>query len=206
MQIMLVRHGQSVGNIGGHFSHAEHDQLTNLGHEQAAALAKRLADEGIDHICCSPLKRAAQTIIPFLEGDDREAEIWPELAECSWHPEPSVPAETWREEACTLNEALLTRMRFRDGRAIQPVADEDYAEGLLRVRQCRELLRERFADEDTILLVSHGHFIREFLNVVLECGTRVRFPQVNTALTRLTLGRPPVLQYSNCTLHLASFG
>ena len=58
MRLLLVRHGDP---------NYELDCLTELGHEQAKIVAKRLLREGIQEIYCSPLGRARQTAQPFAE-------------------------------------------------------------------------------------------------------------------------------------------
>ena len=55
MRIIFVRHGEPD---------YEHDCLTENGVRQADLAAKRLKDEGIEEIYCSPLGRAVQTAQP----------------------------------------------------------------------------------------------------------------------------------------------
>ena len=55
MLLFYVRHGDPIYNP---------DSLTDLGHEQAKALAKRLMLHGIDEIYASTSTRATQTAIP----------------------------------------------------------------------------------------------------------------------------------------------
>ena len=58
MKLILVRHGEP---------NYELDCLTELGHKQAKVVAKRLMEEGIEEIYCSPQGRAQQTAQPFAE-------------------------------------------------------------------------------------------------------------------------------------------
>ena len=61
MKLIIVRHGETVGNateiIEGHLP----GKLSQKGIEQAKKLASRLKDEPIDHIFCSDLTRAIET-------------------------------------------------------------------------------------------------------------------------------------------------
>ncbi|MGC4190997.1 MAG: histidine phosphatase family protein [Thermomicrobiales bacterium] len=61
MRMLLIRHGQSLGNIEGRIQDAV-DPLTDLGRVQARALATALADRNdITHLYASPLARAQET-------------------------------------------------------------------------------------------------------------------------------------------------
>ncbi len=59
MRLILVRHGDP---------NYEKDCLTELGHKQAAIVAERLMDEGIEEIYSSPMGRARQTAAPFAQA------------------------------------------------------------------------------------------------------------------------------------------
>ena len=61
MLLLLVRHGQSLGNIEGRIQ-GDDDPLTDHGREQARHVATALANRNdITHIYCSPLDRARET-------------------------------------------------------------------------------------------------------------------------------------------------
>jgi ribonuclease H / adenosylcobalamin/alpha-ribazole phosphatase len=60
--LYLIRHGRTDANqqnrlIGRRGAH----ELTTLGREQVVTLSRKLANEGIDAVRCSPLRRAVQT-------------------------------------------------------------------------------------------------------------------------------------------------
>ena len=62
MRFYFVRHGQSEANVLQEISNrGQRHPLTDLGREQAAALAERLRDAGIGRLYSSPLLRATQT-------------------------------------------------------------------------------------------------------------------------------------------------
>lgn len=69
MLLYVIRHGDPIYNP---------DTLTDKGRLQAAALAKRLAVNGLDRIYSSPLGRAKETADPTsqLLGIDYEIEEW----------------------------------------------------------------------------------------------------------------------------------
>src|ERR1700683_5630799 len=58
---LLLRHGQTPMSVQKRYAGRSDVPLTEIGVEQAAAAAKRLAPAGIDVIATSPLLRATQT-------------------------------------------------------------------------------------------------------------------------------------------------
>lgn len=66
MKLYLVRHGQTEGNVRGELDTAlPGSSLTELGQQQALALAERLGDEPIAAIYASKAVRAQQTAAPL---------------------------------------------------------------------------------------------------------------------------------------------
>lgn len=61
MKLILVRHGESVGNFENRLQGHEDYDLTDLGREQAFATAERLSLMGTSALYASPLLRAANT-------------------------------------------------------------------------------------------------------------------------------------------------
>lgn len=70
MNIYLIRHGQTTGDIENRYGGEYDDHLTELGQKQSAEAAKKLADKGIEIIYCSPLQRARETATIIEEGND----------------------------------------------------------------------------------------------------------------------------------------
>lgn len=95
MEIILVRHAQSVGNIQNLYSGITDDELSDFGKKQANQLAKHLAETlvNVEKIYSSPLKRAVDTatviskylLMKDFEIDERLSEvnmgIWEGLSE-----------------------------------------------------------------------------------------------------------------------------
>lgn len=70
MRLLLMRHGQTHANVSGELDTAHPGvELTDLGHAQAVAASKALADEPIDAIYVSSRVRTHQTAAPT--ADDR---------------------------------------------------------------------------------------------------------------------------------------
>lgn len=64
-RILLVRHGESRGNAERRFGGHTPTPLSELGHAQAEATARALADENVTAIYSSDILRAVQTAEPL---------------------------------------------------------------------------------------------------------------------------------------------
>lgn len=67
MRLIIVRHGESEWNKIGRYQGQEDAPLSDLGRQQAEALAHRLKRETLDMIYASPLQRAANTARAIAE-------------------------------------------------------------------------------------------------------------------------------------------
>jgi glucosyl-3-phosphoglycerate phosphatase len=83
MDIVLIRHGQSVANQKGLLISNDQDDLTDAGVKQSQALAARCGHllEGAQWIYCSPWKRARTTAEIVLGERMSEARLDARLAE-----------------------------------------------------------------------------------------------------------------------------
>ena len=84
-RIHLVRHGEVFNPRGVLYERIEGFELSDLGHEMAAAAAKDLMSQGrsVSKLIASPLIRTQQSAKPISEGfglqletDDRVIEPW----------------------------------------------------------------------------------------------------------------------------------
>ncbi len=98
-KLYLVRHGQPQAGFG----EDPDPGLNELGHRQAAALAKRLEPLGRLSLISSPLQRARDTAVPFERRWKCEARIEPVVAEI-----PS-PGQDLAERAAWIRRALRGR-------------------------------------------------------------------------------------------------
>ena len=96
MRLYIIRHAEPA---------YPEDALTARGRRQARALARRLAQEGIDHLYSSPLGRAVETARPAAEalGLAVEIEPWTREIEDWWipgGPEGELPA--WQVDGAAI--------------------------------------------------------------------------------------------------------
>jgi probable phosphoglycerate mutase len=61
MNIYLVRHGQTTGDVENRYGGDYDDHLTPLGKQQSADVAKKLAEKNLEIIYTSPKTRASET-------------------------------------------------------------------------------------------------------------------------------------------------
>jgi broad specificity phosphatase PhoE len=184
MKVLFVRHAESMGNATGEYSSAQADSLSPRGEKQAIALATSLRAWQFDEIIVSPLQRAWQTIAPYLSATGKQGEIWPELAEACWHEEREPAASSWAAQPASLPESVASLFRYRDNMPIRPAHPESFGTGLARVHRALERLEQMAARSDqTVLMVTHGHFIREILNLMLKTQTIAEFHHDNVGLT-----------------------
>jgi len=71
-RVLLVRHGQSQGNAERRFGGHSPTPLSGLGHRQAEATARSLANERVTALYSSDLLRAVQTAEPLARATGLE--------------------------------------------------------------------------------------------------------------------------------------
>lgn len=81
MRLILVRHGESVGNSENRLQGHTDYPLTELGQQQAILTARRLADLGTHALYTSPLLRAGDTARAISETIGRAPELLPDVSE-----------------------------------------------------------------------------------------------------------------------------
>lgn len=203
MKMLLLRHAESNGNAsGGDYSVADADALSPTGVAQSDALAGALESWDIDKVIVSPQRRAIQTIAPYLAKRGRTGEVWPELAEACWQEEREPPAEAWHSAPTALPDDIAQYFTWRDGQAIRPAPQESFGMGLRRVLCAIERIENSFGRTDqTILMVSHRHFIREMLNLMQTLLSPEAFDHDNCGMTRMTFGTKWELAFCNRQPH-----
>jgi len=201
-RVLVVRHGQTYGNIEGRFCGHFETALTPLGIAQARALGRRLRDADIDAAYTSDLSRAAITAQHALEHKAGVALTTdPDLREMHYGEwEGCEGRELSKQHPELMRDFFLGRARGAPG-------GETLAG--LRRRTSAAVLRAVDANRDgTVLVVSHGNAIMamlaEFLKLPLE--STWSFSCDNTSITRMQFsrsGRFTLLGYNDAT-HLDS--
>ncbi|MGH9276060.1 MAG: histidine phosphatase family protein [Acidimicrobiales bacterium] len=93
MELLLIRHALPVRIDEGSVDGPADPHLSPLGVAQAQALAAWLADEQVDALWCSPMRRALETAAPVAELLGHAATMDEGLAEFDRHAASYIPIE-----------------------------------------------------------------------------------------------------------------
>lgn len=189
MKLTLIRHAQSMGNSTGNYSLLESDSLSEIGRQQAVDLSRALEGEPFDKIIVSPLIRALETLAPYLEATGQQAEIWPEIAEMRWQATHEPRAETWPSEPMDIPGSLPDRFAFFENRRIKPEAtlNQKSEDQLSRLYDAKERVEQLYREGCTsVLMLSHGIFIRELVCALLRLPGILSFPADNCSAQQIS--------------------
>jgi 2,3-bisphosphoglycerate-dependent phosphoglycerate mutase len=181
--IVLLRHGESVGNAEGYYQGQADFPLTERGRQQTELLARRWVAERVvfDSILSSPLKRARETV-----------EILTEMLNLPVQYDP-----IWMER----NNGILAglphdeaSMRYPEAAFVhpyQPIGETGESQWELYLRGGRAVQSLLKRPQGHYLIVSHGGILNMVMYAILGIvpqanfhGPRFRFG--NTAFATLT--------------------
>lgn len=188
MRLFLVRHGETVENVGQIHQGHSHGTLTQKGLEQASRLAERLKGERFDIIYSSDLGRAADT-----------ARI---IAAC--HPETPVRyAKELRERDMASYEGRPWEDEW-DWDDLPESVEQNHSM-MARARRFLELVYHRHIG-GTILVVSHGGLLNALLAALdgREMAEEKFVLLGNTSITIVEFDedRKHRIRLLNCVAHL----
>lgn len=193
MQIILVRHGETALNAARVLQPPD-TPLSALGLQQAGAVARRLAGDGVAGIVSSDLARARQNAEAIAgRCQNLKVVLSPALRERDfgdWRglPYDSLPADALHTEAA-------------------PPGGESAADFAARCSQAWAALLSLQAHlGGALVVVSHGLTIGQWLaGLPLAPGAGQRGERLgNTAVTQVDATAPHTVRLFNCTRHLAA--
>lgn len=225
MRLLLIRHAQSTNNLlyattGETQGRHADPPLTPLGHEQARALAEFARQDAtfgtVTRLYCSLTTRAVQTATPLAQalglGVQGLADAY-ETGGLFMRDEAGVASGVsgrTHAELLTENPALLWPSDLDPALAWAGGFEQadDHPTFMARAGRVLALLRGAHGEEDTVALVSHGHFSQFMLRTLLGHGAAY-FRLYNTSTTLLTLPAPdapedwgPLVEWVNRFDHL----
>lgn len=159
LDIYYVRHAQTMANVTRDYSQKNQETFSEKGKQQITNLTNRLSTYHFDHILVSPTYRTRHTILPYLQKTRQVAELWPELAECCWQPDHTLPPskDLGHGPKIIIQEKNKPFFKLRDPVAAQFLITKTYADGLVQVRKACDLLKTRFGQSGkSILMVGHS--------------------------------------------------
>jgi probable phosphoglycerate mutase len=200
MLLYLIRHGESLYNAEGRIQGQSDVALSPLGLRQAGAIADALAEEQIDAVFASPLRRAMQTAEPIaarlglsIRADDRLKEIhagifqgllWAEIE--AKFPDAARP---WREQH---PDFVIPGGESRRSLMVR---------GLAAFESIRERPFRR------VVVVSHGGILAAALKAVLRIPAEVNpFSLYNASISKLAWNDKIKLLTLNQLDHLSAAG
>jgi probable phosphoglycerate mutase len=187
MRLLLIRHGQTPGNVLGQLDTAHPGPgLTELGERQAAALARSLANEQINFLYASTLIRTQITATPLAAVHGLQIEVLEGLREI----------EAGSLEKLTDKESHLrylgTVFGWADGELHRRMPGgpsghdffERYDASIARIAATAAAS----GDAGTVAVVSHGAAIRVWTGLRatnMEAGFAARHALANTGIVAL---------------------
>jgi broad specificity phosphatase PhoE len=183
MNIYLVRHAQSEGNIS-QIEHHDGVNLTEKGKEQARSLAARFKNIPIDIILSSSYSRARET------ADILNIEINKEIIYSDVLIERQVPTEIIgkhikQDGVQSLYDLLRENFKKENTRHSDEENFEDLKE---RAGKALEFIKTQ--PYENVLVVTHGSFLRALLAYMIfgESMTGHEFAQVHRAFRNKNAG------------------
>lgn len=158
MQVLFVRHGESDSNASDTFLHDP--ELTEKGKRQAVEVSSRLAKLKVKTIYTSPLKRARET-----------AQMIARAHKCELIESASLVERVRPSSMFGMTRGTPEYIRIHDAYSATFAAGEIYEDG-----ESYHQIMQRVLDaqasvivpvDGTIVVVSHGYFIRAFIGHVL---------------------------------------
>lgn len=186
MRLLCIRHGQSVANNEGRFQGQLDSPLTDLGREQARALARRLVCEGwsLSAIHTSDLSRAAETA--QILGDALRAPVFPDER----LREHDVGILTGLTLAQIEQQYPEIRRALHHDPVLPVIPGEESQDAFcLRVVSMLDQIRSSHSGEQAVAIVSHGRTLGMILVHLLglDPDRRMPFRFGNTSLSVVEL-------------------
>jgi probable phosphoglycerate mutase len=180
MELLLVRHAQPV-RVQDSAGPAD-PELSETGREQARMLAAYLADEHIDAIVASPLRRAVQTAEPLSAGHGVPITVHDGLAEYDRQSGEYIPIEQLRAEGLPGWQDVLT------GNVHRAVGVDPYEFRAGVVEAVEDVIASH--PRQTVAAVCHGGVINAYISHILRVEDPTGFFYPNyTSIHRIAAAR-----------------
>lgn len=207
LQLIFVRHGESLSNIGlpaPEEFEEEDTPLSDYGRQQADMLSHAFESGEIAHIYSSPMTRTIQTVYPTAQKLGMEIELMPDLLEVG-----SLTAGCKQELLKKLFPLAIpcTAEPTQSGGKLYLPAEESEKEKTDRAKRCIEYFQSLYSNGETILVATHGTFFSHLLCAALGVKEDNLFRcQIDncgcTVVTYRGENRQAFLRTSNNTNHI----
>lgn len=219
LKLLLVRHGQSVGNTEGRMEGTSSTGLTPLGEQQSWQLGQHLADTDWHptHLYCSPLERATATLRSLSDGFCGKTldslDISRSDVPCPAKAEQSSPLVFGSD--CPITVTLVDDLKEYDSgifngltwveacdrhpdlcRQLETSLDwlpipqaETLEAGQARAQRVVDRLIDPHRNGDRILVISHQWILQQIIACLMGCDRSWGLPMANTACFEFWLDR-----------------
>lgn len=170
MDLYLVRHGQSVGNVLRTFHGQTDYPLTGEGRRQAAQAAEKLRGAAFTRCCASDLQRAWDTALICLEGRDLLPEKCPDLREQFVGGMEDTTWDEVEEKFPGVRDAYIS-----DWFHVTPPGGESPAQMADRVGRCVDRIIEKGGD--TLIAAHNGSLSLLLLHLNLLDQDHLMLPE-----------------------------
>jgi 2,3-bisphosphoglycerate-dependent phosphoglycerate mutase len=184
VQLLLIRHGETA-RVESETGLAD-PELTPHGRHQAVLLADwLLANERLDHLVVSPLRRARQTAAPLAQRFSMDPEVVQELAEFDANSSRYIPME---EMKATRDPRLLAMVEGRWDDFDAEVDPERFRRTILAAFGT---LTDAHPGRN-VAVVCHGAVINAYLGDVIGTPRLLWFEPRYTSIQRVLVSRSGV--------------
>ena len=174
MKITLIRHGEVQKPYIGKYNGHNNIGLSAKGKVEAEVLAKSFTCKQFDLVYCSDLRRAKETIEPFVQA---ESTIYTsKLREKSWG----------KHEGLGFDEITAQGIEYKNfAQWIEALGGEPYTEYVQRVK---EFFFDELASQkaDNVLVITHAGVIKVLMaivqNLALEEAFAVALPYASSTV------------------------
>jgi probable phosphoglycerate mutase len=180
MDLLLVRHGLPERVVGA--EGPADPVLTDEGRRQSGRLADWLAQERVDHLMSSTLRRAQETAAPVGERLGLDVELVQGLSEFDADADSYIPIEELRETRDPRFFALVEGRWDELGSTVDPSAFADLVFATV------EGVVERFPSQ-RVAVVCHGGVINLYLGRILGVERHLWFEPGYTSISRVAASR-----------------
>lgn len=180
MQLILIRHGETIENAEGKVLGHLPGKLSALGISQASGVAAILAPEHVDAIYTSDLQRCVDTTTPIAKQ----------------HSTAPVTQDARLREIRLgklqgLSFGKLTEWvaRFKFALYIKPPGGESYADVRKRLFECLNDMLAKYPD-GTVIVVTHGGPVRTIFDELDHNHAAKSYDIPNCSIWRVTMDKP----------------
>ena len=190
LKLLLIRHGESQGNVDGCLEGQTSTPLSAKGQWQAQQLAVYLQTQPPpSQLYSSPLQRAVQTARYLENMTGCRLRLDANLQELD---QGIFQGLTWHEACQRYPQTCAELMATLDYRPVPG------AESLMAAHQravtWHETLWQHHAPGEVVWLVSHGGFLQQLIGVLMGCDRTWQIPIRHTALFEFWLLSPTMHQ------------